>query len=115
MLPLLTLGTGINSGIAMVGMMGSEAHIVNYTVFGREVNLASRLEGVSGRSRIIIGESTWLELRRTDPVLSATCIEQAPVMVKGIRTAVKIYEVPWKSAPSAAPQPAPQNPAPKPA
>jgi class 3 adenylate cyclase len=38
--------------------MGSDAHILNYTVFGREVNLASRLEGVSGHGRIVISETT---------------------------------------------------------
>ncbi|MDB6027745.1 MAG: hypothetical protein JWM68_3968, partial [Verrucomicrobiales bacterium] len=96
LLPLLALGTGINSGEAIVGLMGSEAHIVSYTVFGREVNLASRLEGVSGRSRIIIGENTFVDLKRDDPKLAATCIELEAVKVKGISEAVKIYEVPWK-------------------
>ena len=95
-LPLLALGTGINTGVAIVGLMGSDAHILNYTVFGREVNLASRLEGVSGRGRIIIGEATFLDLQRDDPVLAATCIELDPVKVKGIHNAVKNYEVPWR-------------------
>lgn len=96
MLPLLDLGTGINSGVAIVGLMGSDAHIVNYTVFGREVNLASRLEGVSGRGRIIIGEATHRELCRDDPALAAQCAELAPVTVKGITQPVRIFEVPWK-------------------
>ena len=103
MLPLLSLGSGINTGIAIVGLMGSDAHILNYTVFGREVNLASRLEGVSGRGRIIIGASTFEELKRDDPALAATCVSLAPVMVKGIRGSVQIYEVPWN--PAAAPAP----------
>ena len=64
------MGSGINTGIAIVGLMGSEAHIVNYTVFGREVNLASRLEGVSGHGRIIIGEATYAALQRDDPKLA---------------------------------------------
>ena len=96
LLPLLSLGTGINTGVCIVGLMGSDSHILNYTVFGREVNLASRLEGVSGRGRIIIGEATYAELLRHDPVLAATCVELAPVMVKGIKQAVKIFEVPWR-------------------
>ncbi len=96
MLPLLSLGTGINTGTAIVGLMGSDAHILNYTVFGREVNLASRLEGVSGRGRIIIGESTYLELKRDDAEFASTCVELPPVTVKGIQRAIKIYEVPWK-------------------
>lgn len=96
MLPLLSLGSGINSGTCIVGLMGSDAHILNYTVFGREVNLASRLEGVSGRGRIIIGESTFKDILRDEPALAATCVELPPVTVKGIKNAVKIYEVPWK-------------------
>ena len=96
-LPLLALGTGINSGTAIVGMMGSEAHIINYTVFGREVNLASRLEGVSGHSRIIIGEATFRQLEEHDMELGALCVEQEPVTPKGFSQAVRIWEVPWKS------------------
>lgn len=97
-LPLLALGTGINTGSVTVGLMGSEAHILNYTVFGREVNLASRLEGVSGRSRIIIGEGTYQELVRLAPALAATCVPQEPVAVKGFRQVITVYEVPWQRA-----------------
>jgi len=98
MLTLLALGTGINTGIVTVGLMGSESHILNYTVFGREVNLASRLEGVSGRGRIIISESTYTDLKRVAPDLAATCVPLPPVTVKGIKSAVAIYEVPWKQS-----------------
>lgn len=97
MLPILSMGSGINTGVAVVGEMGS-AEQTNYTVFGREVNLASRLEGVSGHGRIIIGESTYLDLKQYEPALAATCIELPPKEVKGFRTAVKIYEVPWKTS-----------------
>jgi len=96
LLPLLALGTGINSGTATVGLMGSDAHILTYTVFGREVNVASRLEGVSGRGRIVISEATHQRLQSDDPGLAATCVELPPVEVKGIREAVRIYEVPWR-------------------
>lgn len=96
LLPILTLGCGINTGVVDVGLMGSETHQYNYTIFGREVNLASRLEGVSGSARIIIGEATYRHLFRDDPALAATCIELPAVKVKGILDAVKIYEVPWQ-------------------
>jgi class 3 adenylate cyclase/CHASE2 domain-containing sensor protein len=98
-LPILTLGCGINTGVVDVGLMGSEAHQYNYTTFGREVNLASRLEGVAGSARIIIGETTHRHLLRDDPELAATCIEQPPVKIKGFNEAVKVYEVPWRLAP----------------
>jgi adenylate cyclase len=109
LLPLLTLGTGINTGNAIVGLMGSDAHILNYTVFGREVNLASRLEGVSGRGRIIIGEATYHDLQRDDPALAAKCVRLAPVLVKGIQRPVPVFEVPWKTEvlPAAPAPPAP--------
>ena len=100
MLPILFLGTGINSGVATVGLMGSASQAVvrqgSYTVFGREVNLASRLEGLSGRGHIFISESTYEHLRRDDPALAASCVALPPATVKGIRTAVQVYEVPWR-------------------
>jgi adenylate cyclase len=95
-LPLLALGSGINTGEATVGLMGSDAHILNYTVFGREVNVASRLEGVSGRGRIIISETTYNHLQRDDPTLASSCVHLESVSVKGISDEVKIYEVPWR-------------------
>jgi class 3 adenylate cyclase len=76
--------------------MGSDAHILNYTVFGREVNLASRLEGVSGRGRIIISDTTFKELKSLDPKLAAACVELPPEQLKGFRDVVQIYEVKWR-------------------
>jgi len=96
-LTALQLGTGINTGLVTVGLMGSDAHILNYTIFGREVNVASRLESVSGSGRIIISDTTYHHLLRDDTALAATCIELFPVTVKGIRAAVRVYEVPWQT------------------
>jgi len=96
LLPLLTLGTGINSGIATVGLMGSEEHTFSYTIFGREVNLASRLETFSGRGRIIIGGNTYADLQWFAPDLAATCIRQTPQSFKGFREEIVTYEVPWR-------------------
>ncbi|HXE42101.1 MAG TPA: adenylate/guanylate cyclase domain-containing protein, partial [Candidatus Baltobacteraceae bacterium] len=80
------------------GLVGSSDHLFNYTAFGREVNLASRLEAVSGRGRIIISEATYEHLKRDDPKLAATCVALPPVKVKGIVAEIKIYEVPWRPA-----------------
>jgi adenylate cyclase len=95
LLPVLQVGTGINTGIVTVGLMGSNER-VNYTVFGREVNLASRLETVSGRARIIISEATLAEIIQDDATLALSCKQLSAVQVKGIRNAVQIYEVPWR-------------------
>ncbi|MDB6032423.1 MAG: Adenylate/guanylate cyclase [Verrucomicrobiales bacterium] len=102
LLKLLSLGTGINTGVVTVGLMGSDAHIVNYTVLGREVNLASRLEKLSGRGRILIGEMTYQMLLKGDPALAACCVEQPATSLQGFSAALKIYEVPWKE-PKASP------------
>jgi class 3 adenylate cyclase len=94
---LLSMGSGINTGIVTVGLMGSEQHTFNYTVFGREVNLAARLEGLSGRGRILVGEATYKALLRDDPDLAASCQELAPTTPKGFRTPVRIFEVQWRA------------------
>jgi adenylate cyclase len=110
-LDLLEVGTGINTGTVTVGLMGSDEHIMNYTVFGREVNVASRLEGVSGHSRIIIGEGTYRDLLHEAPALATRCRELEPVHVKGIRAPVKIYEMPWQDGTATtAPAPDPGRP-----
>jgi class 3 adenylate cyclase len=87
--------------MATVGIMGSEVNAVvrqgNYTVFGREVNLASRLVGASGRGRFFIGKTTYEHLVRDDPGLAASCVELPPLDLKGFRAAVRVYEVPWRT------------------
>jgi class 3 adenylate cyclase/CHASE2 domain-containing sensor protein len=98
-LPILLLGSGINTGIATAGLMGSmdeTAETLNYTVFGGAVNLASRLEGLSGRGRIFISEATYQHLLRDDPALAAMCVARPPERVKGISTPVNVFEVPWR-------------------
>jgi adenylate cyclase len=95
MLPILSVGTGINTGVVTVGLMGTNEQF-NYTVFGRDVNLAQRLESVSGKGRILISEATLAEIIQDDPNLALACVELPPVNVKGIRNAIPIFEVPWK-------------------
>jgi len=107
LLPILFLGMGINTGMATVGLMGAEARAIvrqgSYTVFGREINLASRLEGIAGQGRILISQSTFEQLQRDDPALSINCVPLPPVTVKGIKDPVRVYEVPW--APPGIPPP----------
>ena len=78
------------------------------------MNLASRLESLSGRGRVLISETTHRHLLRDAPALAATCVALPDANVKGIRLAVKVYEVPWR-LPGAAASPGPGNENPAPA
>ena len=95
---LLKLGIGINTGVVTVGLMGSDVHGLNYTIFGRDVNLASRLEGFSGPGRIVISEGTYLELLRLAPFIADRCVALPPRKFKGFETGpVQIFEVMWNN------------------
>lgn len=97
--PMLDMGAGINSGKALVGLIGSTRHISNYTVFGRTVNLAARLEGTSGRGRIRIGESTRNDLIKSNPDFNQWLKSHPPTFLKGFSEAIPSYEVLWWKIP----------------
>ena len=85
--PSLSLGTGINTGIAHVGNMGSRYRMA-YTAIGDSVNLASRLESLTRvfDCPIVVGEST----RNAFP--AAGYRELGLVQVKGKQELVRIFE-----------------------
>ncbi|MEQ1917887.1 MAG: adenylate/guanylate cyclase domain-containing protein [Elusimicrobiota bacterium] len=85
-LPKIEIGTGLNTGPAVVGNMGSTLR-VDYTVLGDDVNLASRLEGQSKTYgvHIVIGPLT----REQTPDFAA--IELDLIKVKGKTKPVNIY------------------------
>ncbi len=78
---------GINSGECTVGNFGSEEQM-NYTIIGKAVNMASRLQGRSDPGRILIGESTHELVRDV-----VRCEPRGPVELKGIRLPVMTYWV----------------------
>ena len=59
-LPALKVRMGLNSGLMVVGNMGSEQRL-DYTMMGDSVNLAARLEGANKayRSNMMISEYTY--------------------------------------------------------
>ncbi|WP_439815976.1 CHASE2 domain-containing protein [Zavarzinia sp. CC-PAN008] len=80
---------GINSGPAMVGLVGAENR-KNYTCIGDTVNTAARLEGLPGDygCTIVIGEST-----RRDIGNRFLVCELDSIIVKGRQTPVAVYHV----------------------
>src|SRR5579862_3589379 len=85
----IAIGVGVNTGPVSVGNMGSAKRLA-WTVMGDNVNLASRLEGMTKqyRSRIVISESTYDQVRH-----QFVAREVDRIRVKGKKQPVVIYEL----------------------
>ena len=83
------IGVGLNTGPVNVGNMGSNKRLA-WTVMGDNVNLASRLEGLTRlyNVKIVIGEGTWRQVEK-----NFVCRELDKIRVKGKLQPVNIYEL----------------------
>jgi len=89
-LPELSLSVGIHRGSVIAGIVGS-FEVKEFTVVGRPVNLASRVEELTRRhgADILITEAVKATL---DP--SITTAKQPPCRVKGVGEPVVTHSVP---------------------
>ena len=85
----IAIGIGLNTGPVNVGNMGSDKRL-SWTVMGDNVNLASRLEGMSKQYRcsVVISENTYRQVSG-----KFACRELDKIRVKGKTQPVTIYEL----------------------
>ncbi|GGX66795.1 adenylate/guanylate cyclase domain-containing protein [Saccharospirillum salsuginis] len=83
----LEIRMGINSGYCTVGNFGAETRM-DYTILGKEVNLASRLESSAEPGEILVSYDTYAQIK--DKIL---CREKGHIKAKGFSRPVPIYQV----------------------
>jgi adenylate cyclase len=85
----IAAGLGVNSGDVSVGNIGSQKRL-SWTVMGDNVNLASRLEGMTKqyRTSILIAEGTYQAVKG-----QFVTREVDQIRVKGKKKPVRVYEL----------------------
>jgi len=78
---------GINTGMCTVGNFGSEDRM-EYSIIGKEVNVASRLESNCSPGKILISESTYELVKE-----HFKCNPKGDMDAKGIDRKIKTYQV----------------------
>ncbi len=86
-LPHIEMGIGVNTGIAVVGNVGSKKRM-QYSAIGASVNLSSRIQDLSLGGQILISESTYMEVAKDIEING-----HLRVKVKGIHSPIAIYDV----------------------
>jgi len=83
----LEIRMGINTGFCTVGNFGADTRM-DYTIIGREVNLASRLESSAEAGEILISHETY---SLTKDVIM--CRDKGQATVKGFTRPVQVYQI----------------------
>ncbi|ENW96664.1 adenylate/guanylate cyclase domain-containing protein [Acinetobacter sp. 2JN-4] len=85
--PALHIRMGISTGYCHVGNYGA-SHRMAYTIVGRDVNLASRLQSAAEVDEILIADDTHQLIKS-----EFLCVPKVPIYLKGIQGPVKTWQV----------------------
>lgn len=82
----LEIRMGINTGYCTVGNFGTESRM-DYTIIGKEVNMASRLESAADAGEILLSHEAYALVQ--DKII---CREKGTISAKGFTRPVPVYE-----------------------
>ena len=85
--PQLEMGIGINTGIVVVGNIGSEKR-TKYGIVGSQVNLTYRIESNTTGGQILISEQTFKDAGSIVKISG-----QRQIKAKGVKQPITVYEV----------------------
>src|SRR5947209_5869603 len=60
----IMFGFGVNTGLGVVGNLGSTGRLQNYTAIGDVVNVAARLQSNASDNNILLNHATFLQVRQ---------------------------------------------------
>ena len=83
----IEIRVGINTGMCTVGNFGSDDRM-DYSIIGKEVNVASRLESNSSPGKILISESTYELIKE-----HFTCGPEGEMEAKGIKRKINTFSL----------------------
>lgn len=87
--PQFEIGIGVHTGPVVAGNMGAENRL-NYTVLGKNVNLAARLCQSAKAGQLLITESVF-KAPNIEEKFHARALE--PITLKGFSDPIKVYEI----------------------
>ena len=85
--PKISIGIGVSTGEVMAGIFGSSRK-KEYTVMGRAVNVAARLEGLARAGQVLVCGDTY---RETEDRVRAE--KMGPITLKGIDRKIDVYNI----------------------
>lgn len=87
--PEISMGIGIHTGSAILGNIGSQTR-TKYDMIGRNVNLASRIEGFTAGGQILVSTQT---LQAAGDSVQIHCAGEIQVKPKGIQNEILLHDV----------------------
>lgn len=84
----IAFGFGVNTGLGVVGNLGSQGRLQNYTAIGDAVNIASRLQNNATDNNILLNHSTFIQVRQHVKVSKL-----APLQVKNKSAPLDVWSL----------------------